>query len=115
MIPGDVVLIRFPFADMSGTKVRPGLVISSVTQLSQGADAIFMAITTNTTNQRPTDFLLEPTHLEFTATGLRQPSVFRADKIHCLEKKLAYRRLGSIGPMITSEISNRVNIVLEFK
>lgn len=115
MTPGDVVLILFPFTDMSDTKVRPALVVSSATQLRQGPDAIFMAITANVSNQKPTDFFLDQTHPEFSATGLKKPSVFRVEKIHCLEKKLAVRRLGTVGPGIRSEISSRVNAVLEFK
>lgn len=109
------MLILFPFTDMSNTKVRPALVISSTTQLNQGPDAIFMAITTSTSSQKPTDFLLGQTHPEFPATGLRGSSVFRVEKIHCLEKKLAVRHLGAIGPRIRGEISNRVRAVLEFK
>lgn len=115
MTPGDVVLILFPFTDMSDTKVRPALVVSSTTQLNQGPDAIFMAITASTSNQKPTDFFLDQTHPEFPATGLKKPSVFRVEKIHCLEKKLAVKRLGTIGPTVRKEISNRVNSVLEFK
>ena len=114
MNPGDVVLILFPFTDLTNAKQRPALVISSTQQLSQGLDAVFMAITTGIANQKSTDFFLDQNHPEFPATGLKRPSVFRADKIHCLEKKLAVRRLGTIGPQIRKEITNRLNAVLAF-
>ena len=115
MTSGDIVLILFPFTDLTNAKVRPALVISSTQQLTQGPDAIFMAITTGTSSQKPTDFFIDQTHPEFTATGLKKPSVFRAEKMHCLEKKLAVRRLGTIGPKIRKEIASRVQAVLEFK
>lgn len=115
MTSGDVVLVLFPFADLSNAKVRPALVISSTQQLAQGIDAIYMAITTSVANLKPTDFLLQQSHPEFSATGLKKPSVFRTDKIFCGEKRLAKQRLGTIGPALRVEISNRVRTVLEFK
>ncbi|MBI3320571.1 MAG: type II toxin-antitoxin system PemK/MazF family toxin [Candidatus Omnitrophica bacterium] len=115
MTSGDVVLVLFPFTDLTSAKVRPALVISSAQQLAQGPDAIFMAITTVASNQKPTDFFLEETHPEFAATGLKRSSVFRTDKIFCGEKKLAKHTLGTIGPAIRKEISNRIRAVLEFK
>ena len=115
MTSGDVVLILFPFTDLANAKVRPALVISSTQQLTQGPDAIFMAITSGISGQKPTDLFIDHTHSEFAATGLKKPSVFRAEKIHCLERRLAVRRLGTIGPKIRKEISSRIQAVLEFK
>ena len=114
MTPGDVVLIVFPFSDASEAKLRPALVVSSATQLTQGLDAIFMAISTVTANRKSTDFLLEKTHPEFPATGLRSASVFRTEKLHCMEKKFALRRLGKVGPKIKQEISSQLRAVLDF-
>lgn len=114
MAPGDVVLILLPFTDMSDAKVRPALVVSSEAQLTQGPDAIFMAITTGTANQKPTDFFLDRSHREFSATGLKAPSVFRIERLHCLEKKFAIKRLGAAGPLIRQEISSRLRAVLAF-
>ena len=115
MTAGDVVLVLFPFTDLTSSKVRPALVISSTQQLAQSPDAIFMAISTGVSNQKPTDFLLDQTHPEFAATGLKKSSVFRTEKIFCGEKKLAGRTLGTIGPLVRKEISNRIRAVLEFR
>ena len=114
MTPGDIVLIFLPFTDMSDAKIRPALVVSSKAQLTQGPDAIFMAITTGTANQKPTDFFLDQAHREFPATGLKVSSVFRVERLHCLEKKFAMKRLGTVGPRIRQEISNRLRTVLAF-
>ena len=114
MTPGEVVLILFPFTDTTSAKVRPALVVSSVQQLAQGPAAIFMAITATLNNQKPTDFFLDQDHPEFAGTGLKKPSLFRAERIHCLQKSLAVRRLGMIGPRIRQVVSSRLRMVLGF-
>lgn len=42
MTPGDVVLINFPFSDLSGSKFRPAVLISSV----RFADVVVCQVTT---------------------------------------------------------------------
>jgi len=42
MKKGDIVLIRFPFIDLSGTKIRPALVL-----FSGGLDVIVSFISSN--------------------------------------------------------------------
>jgi mRNA interferase MazF len=47
---GDVVLIPFPFADLSGQKVRPAVVVSAD---PQGTELIVAFITSVLTNRSP--------------------------------------------------------------
>ena len=114
MTAGDIVLVRFPFTELTSIKVRPALVISSDLQLSSSADAVFLMITSSTAVVRPIDYLLADSHPEFPTTGLKRASVFRTDKIHCLRRDLAERRLGVIGPMVRREIGQRLRSVLAF-
>jgi mRNA-degrading endonuclease toxin of MazEF toxin-antitoxin module len=44
---GDVVLLPFPFADLTSTKVRPALVLSSSLYHKSEPDIIVAAITSN--------------------------------------------------------------------
>ena len=112
MRPWEIVLIVFPFTDLTSVKVRPALVVSSESQMRQSEDAIFMLISSQLNGVRPTDFVIQETHAEFPMTGLKKSSVFRSDKIHCLQKRLARKRLGSIGPIVQREIINRLEAVL---
>ncbi|MGD9733946.1 MAG: type II toxin-antitoxin system PemK/MazF family toxin [Desulfamplus sp.] len=65
---GDIILIPFPFTDLSSTKVRPALIISKNNQKSQNVIVCFI-----TSNQRQTknDVKIEKTP----ETGLKIPMV----------------------------------------
>ncbi|MDJ0531865.1 MAG: type II toxin-antitoxin system PemK/MazF family toxin [Xenococcaceae cyanobacterium MO_207.B15] len=43
----DIILIKFPFSDLSGAKVRPALVISNDKYNSSKLDAVVVAMTSN--------------------------------------------------------------------
>ena len=107
---GDVVLAPFPFSDLSGSKVRPALVVSSGTI---GNDVILVAISSIVrASLVASDFLLETTHSDFPATGLKVRSVFRAHNLTTIEASLILRRLGRINASLQREIDDRLRIVL---
>jgi mRNA interferase MazF len=43
----EIILINFPFFDLTGTKVRPALVVSSNRYNQNNLDAVVLAITSN--------------------------------------------------------------------
>lgn len=43
----DIILIKFPFSDLSGAKVRPALVISNNQYNKEKLDCVVLAITSN--------------------------------------------------------------------
>ncbi|HEY7061938.1 MAG TPA: type II toxin-antitoxin system PemK/MazF family toxin [Chloroflexota bacterium] len=92
---GDVVLITFPFTDLSGQKVRPAVVVGRVT----GTDVIVAFITSQAGGSVfPAECALDPTDPEFSRTGLRVASRIRLDKLATLHRALVQRRIGRIGP-----------------
>lgn len=103
---GDVVLASFPFTDLSDRRIRPALVISTI---STGPDFILLFISSVVPHRpSPFDFILLPSHPEFSATGLRLPSVFRANRVGTLHRILLSRRLGHVGARIQREIDLRL-------
>ncbi len=87
MAKGDVVLITFPFTDLSGSKLRPAVVLAEST-----SDMTVSFITTQTGWQEPTDILLQPTK----GNGLRKTSLIRTGKIATLDRALAKGLLGRL-------------------
>jgi mRNA interferase MazF len=92
MIKGDIVLITFPFTDLSGSKLRPAIVLA-INKL----DITVCFITMQVTFHEPTDVQITPTQ----KNGIKQPSLIRTSKIATLDKSLAK---GLIGELTSTEI-----------
>ena len=80
MAKGDIVLITFPFTDLSGSKLRPAVILSD-----NSLDLTVCFITTQIQWQEPTDVLLLPNLVN----GLKKQSLIRTSKVSTLDRKLA--------------------------
>jgi mRNA interferase MazF len=115
---GSIVLIRYPFTDSSGTKVRPALILSPDILLKRLSDVLCLFISSSLPQQKellPTDFILEKDHPSFVKTGLKSRSVFRSHKIALLDKSLVLRGLGEMDRSLMDEIDKRLCIAIGLK
>lgn len=110
---GSVVLIRYPFTDLTGAKVRPALVLTPDRLLLRMDDVLCLFITAVMPDDLlPTDFVLEPGHPSFPPTGLKRRSVFRMHKLALLHKALVLRVLGEGDPLLMHEVQQRLRVAL---
>jgi hypothetical protein len=72
MWKGEIVLILFPFTDLTGSKKRPALI-----SLSGSLDVTVSFISTQLHWQEPTDLLVQPN----STNGLNKPSLVKSGKI----------------------------------
>jgi len=108
MRKGDIVLIKYPFTDLSSTKVRPAVVVSSDKFTNRGEDAIFVCISSQTKNAQPFDLLFNSSDPEFSDSGLKESSLIRIGKIICLSKNLASQFLGKVGPNTMTKMRRKI-------
>ncbi|MDO8520661.1 MAG: type II toxin-antitoxin system PemK/MazF family toxin, partial [bacterium] len=81
---GAVVLVPFPFTDLTAVKVRPAVVIS--TNNNRGNDVIAVFISSNVPRKLfPEDVAVTSVN-ELRAMGLKVPSVIRCRKIVTLDR-----------------------------
>ena len=109
----DVVLLSFPFTDLSATKVRPAVVVSPDSYNQTSQDVVVILITTNTSRRSAFDLLLNKAHAEFLQTGLRYDSAIRIDKIFTLSKRLVVRALGGFGPRLKADVEKQLRLFLQ--
>ncbi len=104
---GDVVLINFIFADETGVKRRPAVVISSYAFHNGRDEAIIAAITSQT------DRLLVGDHRinDWQDAGLLFPSV-ATSIIRTVKQGMIARKLGSMPPSDMEIINDKMRLVL---
>jgi mRNA interferase MazF len=101
---GDIVLVPFPFADLTGRKMRPAVIVSAD---PQGSELIVAFITSVLTNRSPrgTEVELLRSDPEFRTSGLKADSLLRLDKLVTLSSNIISRRLGTTGPATRNRIA----------
>ncbi|MBI5754618.1 type II toxin-antitoxin system PemK/MazF family toxin [Candidatus Peregrinibacteria bacterium] len=110
---GTIVLIPFPFTDLSSTKLRPALIISRTSGKEE--DVIVAFITTKTEHRkRLSDFSLKSSDAHFQDTGLKMNSVVRFDKIATLNKKLILGELGYVHPALLRKMKSSFGAAFGF-
>jgi mRNA interferase MazF len=94
---GDIVLVPFPFTDLTRAKARPAAIISSSEFNTTSPDIIVAAISSKVPAKlADTELLLLQTASGFKATGLRVDSVVRTTKLYTLMQSLVYSTLGKL-------------------
>ena len=103
MKKGDIVLIPFPFTDLTGNKLRPALVL-----VSGKVDVTVAFITTQIRWKEPNDVTLNPTP----HNGLKQESLIRLSKLATIDSNLVDGILGEIDAIKVQEVNqNLINIL----
>ena len=98
---GDVVLVPFPFTDLSTTKQRPALVVSPDGWNAAQSDVMLVAITSQlNVTPGPQDVVLAPG--DVAAGGLPKPSRIRTTKLFTMHQGLLKRTLGHLPDTATS-------------
>ena len=104
---GDVVLISFIFADETGAKQRPAVIISSDTYHQQRQEAIISAITSKTDRILVGDYLIN----YWQEAGLLFPSV-ATGIIRTIKQSMITRKLGRMSQNDLKEIDEQLSIAL---
>jgi mRNA-degrading endonuclease toxin of MazEF toxin-antitoxin module len=105
-VKGDVVVIPFPFSDLSATKRRPALVIASLS----GDDVILCQITSRTvvnSNAIPI------TAVDFSDGSLHQDSNIRPDRLFTADSHIAAYRAGSLTTSKVQEVIAKVVEIID--
>lgn len=104
-VKGDVVVIPFPFSDLSGSKRRPALVVA----ILPGDDVILCQITSQAVGN---SYAIPVTTSDFADGGLRQDSNIRPDRIFTADSNIILYRAGGLSQSKLQEVvSGIVRIV----
>lgn len=97
MTRGKVVLVPFPFDDLSAAKVRPAVCLTE--PVGPYRHIILAFITSRIpANLLNSDLVLDSNAVDFPATGLRVSSVLRLHRLMTVSTSLILRELGKLSP-----------------
>lgn len=100
MVKGDIILVPFPFTNLSGSKIRPALVL-----ISSDIDVTIAFITTQFNRDDESCVSIEAS----IENGLKKNSLIRLNKLASVDNNLV---LGKIGSLQSSDIV-RINSQLK--
>jgi mRNA interferase MazF len=90
---GELVLVPFPFTDLSAAKKRPAVVVSSPAYHRARPDLLILAVTSQA---RPASGFGEVAVIGWKEAGLLKPSLLKP-VLATIERDLVVRRLGRLG------------------
>jgi len=103
-VKGKIVLIPFPFTDLTSAKLRPALVL-----IESENDCVVAFISSRVpTEPSSTEVLIREDHKEFAGTGLKRSSVLRLDKVATVSKSLMLGEIGQIGESLRREVNRKL-------
>ena len=88
-VKGDIVVLPFPFSDLSTNKRRPALVMASL----PGDDIVVCQITSQV---RPDAYSISLEDTDFANGGLKQSSLIRVGRIFTAESSIVLYRAGTL-------------------
>ena len=105
-VKGEVVVVPFPFSDLSQSKRRPALVLADLA----GDDVILCQITSKTVK----DFYSVSLNSEdFSSGNLNKTSNIRPNRIFTADKNIVLKRIGRINSFKISEVINKIFEILK--
>ncbi len=103
-VKGDVVVIPFPFSDLSGSKKRPALVIATL----DGDDVILCQINSRTFRDK---YTIELNSRSLSEGSLVQPiSSIRPNRLFTADSAIIFRKVATIDTNTTDKV---INVILQ--
>lgn len=100
---GDIVLVQFPFSDLSQTKLRPALTLAFNSILNEVTLCFISSQQVQTSSSD--ELVILKSDDEFHVTGLKVSSKIRVTKIMTIERRFILRKLGQLSNKQTEKLN----------
>lgn len=105
-VKGDVVVVPFPFSDLTQTKRRPTLVIAGL----QGNDLILCQITSQMFRDQ---YAITINIDDFESGTLRKSSNVRTNRLFTADQQIILYKVGRLKSTKTDEVTTRIVEILQ--
>jgi len=107
-----VVLVQFPFDDLSSAKVRPAVCLTGPIGPHQHLILAFVSSRIPASPLR-TDLIIDANGADFAATGLRVSSTLRLHRLMTVSSAFLRRELGALSPAMQAQVQERLRELFE--
>ena len=109
-----VVLVPFPFDDLSSTKVRPAVCL---TEPIGDHRHVVLAFITSRVPDEPfaTDLIFKETDKDFSTTGLRVSSALQLHRMMTVAANIIVRELGILPKSVQKEVEGKLKLLFGIK
>lgn len=101
LVKGDVVILPFPYSDLSSAKKRPALIVATL----EGNDIVLCQITSR---QREDSYTIKLQDSDFKQGKLNLDSYIRPNRIFTADKSIILYKIGSIKEDKINEVIERI-------
>lgn len=102
-----VVLVPFPFDDLSSAKVRPAVCLTD--PIGPHSHVILAFITSRIPDELlETDLVIDAGSTDFTSTGLRVSSTLQLHRLMTVTTSFLQREMGMLSPAMQSQVNKRL-------
>jgi len=101
LVKGDVIVLPFPFSDLSASKKRPALVVATLA----GDDIICCQITSEA---RSDEYALILNNNDFKAGSLQQASMIRPNRIFTADNSIINYKVGVLKEKKVKEVEEKI-------
>ena len=105
LVKGDVVVLPFPFSDLSQSKKRPAFVVAPL----EGDDVILCQITTVVHSDLYSILLEEK---DFVTGSLKQPSYIHPNRLFTCDIRIIIKRVGSVHQNKIEEVIKKITMII---
>ena len=105
---GDIVVVKFPFTDLSSFKPRPAIILSNSANNKQG-DYLIVQVTSKSSF----DTALEIRSEDYSGKPLALQSFVRCNKIFCLSESLIAKKAGRVNVAFSRKINKKVLAIIK--
>jgi mRNA interferase MazF len=105
-VKGDVIIVPFPFSDLSQAKRRPALVVAKLT----GNDLILCQITSQAVSD---SYAIAVTNADFASGGLNKNSNIRPNRLFTADRGIILYQAGQLKAEKLKEVTNKIIEILQ--
>lgn len=101
-LKATIIIINFPFSDLSGSKKRPALVVADC-----GGDDVILAQITSIANKDA--YAIELKNEDFSNGSLMKTSFIRPNKLFTADKRIFLQVAGTITDKKLKEVTDKIH------